>query len=257
MKKLIILMAAVMMAICVDAQVVVSRTKVKSKSQTTWYGRIGLSIDNLTGGDAIFNEEEYQEGGDGEKNSIGSKVGMDLNFGFMKNIGKSGLYWGMELGIGTRGATLKQEGYYSDYDYVDGQWEEYTEKYTSKGSVMTWNIKYTPFMLGYKYSLTNDLKLDGHLGIYASYDFAGGTKYTWGDGDSEKLSFSELKDLGCDYLPIDMGMQIGVGAWWKKFNFDITYQRGFVPAAKIENYYHGSSHLIYSSNLMLRVGYAF
>lgn len=261
MKKFFILMAAAVMAASASAQVVTSRTKIKSKSQTTWYVRLGVSADNLTNGGEIFEDENNRESDDA-KTSVGSKVGMDLNFGFMKNIGKSGLYWGMELGLGTRGATLKQEGEDHGWSYKNGQYEEWTEKYSNKGSVMTWNLKYTPFVLGYKYSLTDDLKLDAHLGIYVSYDFAGGTKYDWDDGDSEKLSFSELKKKSWDYLPVDGGMQIGIGAWWKKLNFDITYQRGFVPAAQVgvgSHGYNGTYHKVsvYSSNVMFRIGYAF
>lgn len=253
MKKLIIIMAAAMMAVGSSAQVVTSRTIIRAKSQTTWFARLGMSIDNLTNGNKVVEYEKNCESGEA---SVGSKVGMDLTVGFMKNIGKSGLYWGMDLGIGTRGATCKENGYETDYEYIDGDRVESRTNYTNTGSVMTWNFKYSPFTIGYKYSVTDDLKLDGHLGAYISYDFAGGTNYKWDtDDDKEKLSFSEMKDEEWDYQPLDAGLQIGIGAWWKKFNFDITYQRGFVPAA---NVYNGDGYSdICSSNLMLRVGYAF
>lgn len=251
MKKIVIIMVIAVMALSASAQVVTSRTSIKSNTKTSWFVRLGMSIDNLTNGKEVI---EYESDEDG-KASIGSKVGMDLNFGFMRNIGKSGLYWGMDLGIGTRGATCKEEGSYEKYDYNLDKYVDY--KYTNKGSVMTWNVKYSPFTFGYKYSITDDLKLDGHVGAYVSYDFAGGTKYEWdGDDESEKLSFSEMKEENWDYMPLDAGLQIGIGAWWKKFNFDITYQRGFVPAASV--YYDRAKRAnIYSSNLMLRLGYTF
>lgn len=251
MKKIIVIMAAAVMAMSASAQIVTSRTSIKSKSKTTWFVRLGMSIDNLTNGNDYLKNEV-----DGDLNtSIGPKVGMDLNVGFMKNIGKSGLYWGMDLGLGTRGATCKEKG--TDEVYIDNIGEYVDYEYTNKGSVMTWNVKYSPFTLGYKYSITDDLKLDGHIGVYVSYDFAGGTKYKWDDDDDpEKLSFSEMKDEDWNYQPFDCGMQIGIGAWWKKFNFDITYQRGFVNAASIDYDYDKTANIC-SSNLMLRVGYAF
>lgn len=247
-------MTAVLMAVSASAQVMTSRTTVKSKAETTWFIRLGMSINNLANGtDAYLSN--FDDDGEG---SVGSKVGMDLNFGFMKNIGKSGLYWGMDLGLGTRGASCKGSWHSPEYEYVDGKKIEYIATYNEKGSVMTWNLKYSPFTIGYKYAITDDLKLDGHLGIYVSYDFAGGTKYKWEyDDDSEDLSFSEIKDEDWDYQPFDAGMQIGIGAWWKKFNLDITYQRGFVPAANLWNGNKNNYSDIYSSNLMLRIGYAF
>lgn len=250
MKKIVIIMAVAVMALSASAQVVTSRTSIRSKSKTTWFVRLGMSIDNLTNGNEVIKYEADEDG----KASIGSKVGMDLNFGFMRNIGKSGLYWGMDLGLGTRGATCKEEGTYQEYDRNLGKNVDY--KYTNKGSVMTWNVKYSPFTFGYKYSITDDLKLDAHLGAYASFDFAGGTKYEWENDEAEKLSYSQMKEKNWDYMPFDAGLQLGIGAWWKKFNFDITYQRGFVPAAVV---YYGKENPanIYSSNLMLRLGYAF
>jgi hypothetical protein len=57
----------------------------------------------------------------------------------------------------------------------------------------------------------------------------------------------------------DAGIQAGVGVWYKKFNFDITYQRGFVSACDVMIDWSDSdaSYKVFSSNLMLRVGYSF
>ena len=47
-------------------------------------------------------------------------------------------------------------------------------------------------------------------------------------------------------------MKIGVGVWFnKKFNLDLTYQRGFVSTFDDEDY------TVNASNFLIRLGYAF
>lgn len=216
MKKVILFAAAIFMAATASAQKVSSTTYVKEKSQTMWYGRIGMSINNLAGAPSA------------EGVSMGSKIGMDVDFGFQRNISRSGLYWGMELGVGSRGASM------------ENKYEDETEK----TSVSAWNIKYSPITLGYKYSLTDDLKLDGHLGAFLSYDFTKKVKtddYEWDNEDMDEL----------DYNDFDAGMQMGAGIWYKRFNLDFTYQRGFAKVAKMGN------KDLHSSNFMIRLGVAF
>lgn len=230
-------MAAVFMAAGAVAQVVTSRTHVKSKSETRWYVRAGMSINNMSGNNIM-----EAESGDP---SYGSKIGGDFDFGFQRNIGKSGLYWGMELGIGSRGFSSEDKE----------SFPEYRDGYDM--SVSMWNIKYSPFTFGYRYSVTDNLKLDGHVGIFLSYDFAHSVSYkdidyqTGETGDDESWPWDDFADE-TDYKGFDAGMQIGVGAWWKRFNLDFTYQRGFVPA--FCNYNGDNS---YSSNFIIRLGYAF
>lgn len=250
MKKFFVMLAVALMAASASAQVVTSRTYVKSKKATIWYARLGVSFDNVAGGNDVFNPKNVNAIGEDAEYSIGSKAGMDVDFGFQRPIGNFGMYWGMELGIGTRGASMKTE--FVDEEYNSGTGEYYDVACEEKAHIMTWNVKYSPFTIGYKYALTDDWKLDAHLGAYVSYDFAGGTKYSWcDDEEDEKLSFSQIKDKPWDFQCLDAGMQIGVGAWWKKVNLDLTYQRGFITAAKV------AGCDLYSSNLMIRVGFAF
>lgn len=239
MKKFFILMAAAMMAIGASAQVVTSRTTFKSKSQTLWYVRAGMSINNMAGAD-FGDAKDY-----GYNPSMGSKIGAAFDFGFQKPIGKSGLYWSMELGIGSRGFTYSEDN--SD------TWE-----YSSESKVSTWNVKYSPIIFGYKYSVTDDLKIDGHFGAFLSYDFAHSIKTTEVDeGESyESTDWDSFAD-GSNYKEIDAGIQVGIGAWWKKFNIDFTYQRGFIPAFEAESNIDYSVSKLKSSNFMIRVGYAF
>jgi len=246
MKKLLLVAMASVMALGASAQIMTSRTMVKSKKPTIWYARVGLSLNNAAGGNEVFEDDD-----DNFSASIKPKAGMSIDFGFQRPISKGGLYWGMELGIGTRGGAYSTE--YTSKDYND---EEVRE--TENSSLLTWNIKYSPFTFGYKYSLTDDIKIDAHIGIFASYDFAGSAKtkfeYNSGSEDSESLSISELEDE-FDFQSLDAGLQLGAGIWYKKFNVDLTWQKGFIPAASV---YNGSDDYdLTSSNFMIRLGYAF
>lgn len=203
MKKFIAFFVLGFVAISASAQVMTSRTYSKKTSPTTWYIRAGLSLNNLA---------NTPDG-----SSLGTKAGFDGSVGFNKSIGKNGLYWGMELGAGSRGCT-------GDDDY----------------SISAYNVKYSPFTFGYKYSLTDMLKLDAHVGAYASYDFSQSAKYGDRDLDEDAIFDND----------VDAGIQVGIGAWYGHINLDFTYQRGFISMVK-------ANDSMYSSNFMIRVGYAF
>ena len=49
-----------------------------------------------------------------------------------------------------------------------------------------------------------------------------------------------------DWKRFDAGMNIGVGIWYDRFNFDITYQRGFIKTWESN-----------TSNVLIRLGVAF
>lgn len=255
MKKFLLILAAAAMTSAASAQVMTSYSYSKSESKTMWYARVGMSFNNWAGAGKLADaDNSYYE--DGDPYSYGSRLGMDVDFGFQRPISNFGLYWGMELGIGTRGFS---------YSY-DASKDDPEDDSKTDGHMLAWNVKYSPFTFGYKYSLTDDLKLDAHIGIFASYDFAG-KKISYEDNDGEKWDWDtdELKD-DIDYLEFDAGMQLGIGIWWKRFNLDFTWQRGFVPYAKdeISTYdYNTDRYLspedvnLYSSNFMIRLGVAF
>lgn len=208
MKKIVIALFAAMLCITASAQLRTSRTFFKTEGRgTEWIIRAGLSIDNMAG---MKTDNEY-----GDKASFGSALGFDVDFGFNKYIGQSNLYWGMELGIGTRGASSK--------------YEDYGETYKEKG--ISYNVKYSPFTIGYKFPVTDAIKIDPHFGAYASYDFA-----------KDEDNFYPDKDF-------DAGIQIGAGLWYGRINLDFMYQRGFVDAF---DYIGGKT-----SNFLIRIGYAF
>lgn len=197
MKKIVFALFAAMLCISAQAQLRTSRTFFKQDHRATeWIIRAGLSINNMAGTDA--------EG-------MGSKTGFDVDLGFNKYFGQTNLYWGMELGVGTRGCSMEYDGYKSDG--------------------MAYNVKYSPFTIGYKFPIGESIKIDPHVGGYLSYDFA---------GDKTDNDF-------------DAGIQAGIGLWYGRVNLDFMYQRGFVNCMD-DNYYDQKA---YTSNFLIRVGYAF
>jgi len=193
MKKVVIALFVAMLCISAQAQLRTSRTFFKSNSRTEWILRAGLSINSITGAD-----------------NASSNTGFDVDLGFNKYFGESNLYWGMELGVGTRGAS------------VDTGYEK--ESFTS------YNVKYSPFTLGYKFPVTEAIKIDPHIGGYASYDF----------------STTNNVSLDSDF---DAGIQVGVGVWYSHVNLDFMYQRGFVTCV--------DSCDGKTSNFLIRLGYSF
>lgn len=221
MKKLFILSLFALASIAANAQLVKSRTFAKEESNTTWYTRLGLSFNNVTG----YVTEQADE--DGE--SYGSKVGYDISFGFQKPIRHSNIYWGMDLGLGTRGFSNS---------YTSGQEE-------AKDKLITHNVKFSPLTFGYKRSITDMISIDLHVGGYVSYDYAGTLKSSWGSSE-EKTNIDDL-----DWYPLDSGIAAGIGAWYDRFNLELTYQRGFL------NCFDEDNDSSYSSNFMIRLGVAF
>ncbi|MDE6484521.1 MAG: porin family protein [Duncaniella sp.] len=214
MKKILAIILLAVSAFTTSAQMLKSRTLMKKERPTTWYVRLGMSIDNITGV--------------GSDCDASAKVGMDLDFGFNKPMGGAGCYWGMDLGIITRGGHIS-------FDRSDMQL-----------NVNAWALKYTPFTFGYKYAVTDDIKLDGHLGVFASYDLSNSAEFKDEDRDPDTYFDSKF----------DLGIQAGIGVWWKKFNLDLSYQHGFMSPFVDLSYgdYLGDNS---TSAFVIRLGYAF
>lgn len=194
MKKFLVLFFTAMAVISASAQMRTSRTFTKTKSNTEWILRAALSINSLSGID-----------------NINSKMGFDVDLAFNKAFGMSPLYWGMEFGIGTR-------GFGSDIE-LNGE----------KVGVTAYDVKLSPFTMGYKVAVTEDFRLDPHVGAYASYDFA----------TSNDFEFD---------TKYDAGLQTGLGLWYKRINLDFMYQFGFVNAGEDAGK---------TSNFLIRLGYRF
>ena len=262
MKRLLsILLLVATVVPAMQAQIVRSTTLGEKQSRkTTWYVRAGLSMNNLTGpamSEAKKAIKEYKE--DGEDCSFGTRVGYDFEAGFMKYFGKTNLYWGMEFGLGTRGG--KYRGKYTESS------EGYSHTDDDRAWVDTYSIKYMPFQLGYMYPVTDKIKVDAHIGVYVSVDFAGKCKEKdecnmWSADSGSEVNVDEYEyNFDDQYVGgkrFDAGMQLGAGVWYDRFNLNFTWQRGFAPY--IESFPFGDSwngKSFQSSNIILSLGVSF
>ena len=227
MKKLFILSLFALASIAANAQLVKSRTFAKEESNTTWYTRLGLSFNNIAGNpETTFGTHSNFDF------SFGPTIGYDLSFGFQKPILHSDVYWGMDLGLGSRG--------YSN-SYTKGDGDKVDEK------LNTHNVKFSPLTFGYKHAITDIISLDFHIGGYVSYDYAG--KFNKTIKAEEEEETIKTNDIG-DFYPLDSGIIAGGGIWYDRFNIELTYQRGFISL-------YDYNDDMFSSNFMIRLGVAF
>lgn len=235
MKKFILLAFATILAVNTSSAQYIRGDKTASNSSiehgknSQWYVRAGLGLSKQVGPDAID---------DDEVESMKSVAGYDFMVGFQKKFGSSDLYWGMEYGLGSRG-----------YKYVS---EDMDATYSYK--FIAHNVKIVPFQLGYKYNIgETDFAVDPHLSAFVSFDYTGklNSKTEWNEGWHDGKTEEEDYSLGNidDYQRFDAGIQFGVGVWYKKFNLDFTYQRGFIS--------QDTEYKMFCSQFMIRLGYAF
>lgn len=221
MKKLLLILSTTLFCTAINAQIVTSRSvstvSTPKESKTTWMFRVGVGSNTFSGSD-------YKD--------VGSKFGYNLGFDFNKTIKSKGAYWGMGFALGSRG--------YKYSESAGGYKVE--ETYTAH------NIQWAPFNFGWKIAVTDDIKIDPHVGIYLGCDYAGKAtdKVSYkGDSECEDIKLGDIED----YNRLDVGMNIGVGVWYKRFNLDLMYQKGFLAT---DFDLEGGA-----SNFMVRLGVAF
>lgn len=222
MKKFFSFLIVLVAALTANAQIYSYETtamkvdKIRNNTNTTWYIRAGLSNNTLSSTPSGFDPD--------------SKLGYEISAGFQKPFTNLGFYWGMELGLGSQG-----------YEYED-KIEDY--KMTDMGHV----VRYSPITLGFKYDISAlDITLDAHVGGFISYTYGGEFELQEGDYDVSEDHW----EFNGDYF--DYGMKLGLGAWWKKFNLDFSYQRGFTSQWLDEGDFEDS----YYSSFIISLGYAF
>ncbi len=223
MKKICLTLMALVAVLAVNAQIYgysstsVNFEKVKSDSNTTFFVRAGLST---------MSAEVDGEGAD-------NKLGYDINFGFQKPFTNLGFYWGMEFGLDSRGFDLDINSYPYQYGYCENV------------TYMGHSFSFSPATLGYKYDINvlGGLTLDAHLGVFMSYSYVQTIECDCGEVDDDKV-FG-----GADSF--DYGCKVGLGVWWKNFNLDCSYKRGFNDV----NNFDGD--MADFNSLTLSVGYAF
>ncbi|MCD8310511.1 MAG: PorT family protein [Prevotellaceae bacterium] len=209
MKKVLFMVAALACCVAMQAQIVSSRSSIVRTEKVK---------SNLTWFfKAGINFMNFSN------DNLDTKLGVGYNVvaGFQDPISTNGAYWGMDLGFGSRGAK----------------------------KMIAHNVQASPFTFGWKIGLNDNLKLDPHVGVYASYDIASHAK-EHGDWQDLAYDYDEAPDFFPSYNKYDIGMNIGVGLWYDRFNVDLTYQRGFVDViTKFDG--------LKTSNVLLRVGVAF
>jgi hypothetical protein len=215
MKKIFLLALACIMMLGAQAQIVSSRsvTIKKSERTTTNYVRFGVGFMNVHGCSDL--------------DETSTNVGYNVVWGIQKPITDFNLYYDFNLGLGSRGFKDKE------YDY--------------DASFIAHNVQLSPVNIGWKPSITDNIRFDAHVGAYVGYDYTG--KYKDDEG-SISLSdmIDELEESGGDkYKRFDAGLNVGVGVWYDRFNIDLSYQAGFV----------NTGHCMKTRNLLLRLGFAF
>lgn len=161
--------------------------------------------------------------GDGA-DELDSKFAYDVALSFQKPLSDFGMYWGMELGLGTRG-----------FSYSEGEYET---------NGLAHNIRFSPFTFGYAYAINESVKIDAHLGAWLSYDLFGEWTEEY-DGEEESVKISDIED----YNNLDYGVTFGIGVWYDRYNLDLSWQRGFSEVIKDSE--------MSTNNMMIRLGIAF
>ncbi len=214
MKKLFSVLAALCFAFVAQAQIVSSNSIIvnneKAPSNTRWILRAGMNFMKL-GGDGL-------EGLD-----VKSNVGYNVTAEFQKPFITDGLYWGMNFGLSSRGAKVQEE--------------DVTMKLVGH------NVQFSPFNVGWRINVADNIAIDPHIGVYGSYDY---------------VLNSDMDEINPDN-DWDIGMNVGVGVWYKKFSLDLNYQHGF--KSMYDDYDEGYGETInmacHSIIVMLRLGYEF
>lgn len=194
----------------------VSITREKEPSNTQWIIRAGVNAMGAAGENA---------------KNLTSKVGYDFAISFEKPISNFGLNWGMELGLTSRGFGFD------------------TGNSNASANIMGHGIRFSPITFGYGYNITDDFKIAIHFGGYISVDYLANYKVSV-NGESESFGIGDMNDLfNLEYNRFDGGIAFGGGLWFKRFNLDVTWHRGFVSMIKNSD--------VFSNNVAIRLGYAF
>ena len=185
--------------------------KPKQKAQGTT-GRNGMLYVR-----AGFNSGKMVYSGDGS--DLSRHPGYAVSGGLMLFFGKDcrGLYYNASFGLGMNGCSYNDDYGYSDDEYCLEQ--HYAEL--------------MPAGLGYMLPVSKNVKIDGHAGIFVNYAF-------------KENHLSKEADLDA----WDSGIQMGVGLWYKRYNLDLSWHRGFVDKAHAEDKFC-------TSNLMVSLGISF
>lgn len=226
MKKLFVFAAVALFCSAMNAQIVTATSYTKAKKDIRWYVKAGLNFSEFSG-------DMFEDG----------ITGYNIGIGFDSPIGESGLFWSSGLSLATKGGKTS--------------WREDDDEY---GEVkLNSNKLEIPLTIGYRYKIDQDWAVDIRFGGFVNYDLWGKLKYEEVDGnytDSEEYDLGEIEEFfeyDADYTRLGAGLLIGVGGWWQKLNFSITYEIGLINQFD-SDYYDAKMK---ERNLMISVAYAF
>lgn len=211
MKKLFTLAATLLIAVTASAQIVSSSSRsilvddTPVKKSTYTYLKVGVAINSFNVAGAA-------------KGAVTSNIGYSWSYGFQRFFGPKGLYWGMEIGMGTRGGNIKAADY----------------------NLLTHNFKAVPFQLGFSFDIAKHLALDIHVGVPLSIDYAGTYK-------TNGVSYSISGDKSLKRF--DVAVAPGATLWIDSFGIDFAYQFGLVSMA--------SDTAVMSRVMLLSLAYRF
>lgn len=217
-----------------------------------WIIRAGLSVNTVTGGTVKF-----------IKNTTGARFhasfGYDISATFNQPLSNKGWFWGVQIGMSTRGWRLVSAK--ETFELPTGS----ICVAQTKGHLRAYSFRWLPWIAGYRHAINKNTSFEMHISPYFTYDFTGsdrGVSYIgiknpgstkWDKEDSSKqkedLDHVSGMDAAHEYQRFDIGLDVGVGIWYRQFNFDLSFEQGFIPIFKHEN--------LYSSKAFIRLGYAF
>ena len=163
---------------------------------------------------------------------FGYQTGYDFTVGLIKPIGRTGVYYGPELGFASRSFSMKphESDYYHDLSLAEG---------------MSHGVYLSPINFGYMLRFSPKLAVEAHLGFPVSYDYLNNI-YT---DDCGYDSFRPVEDYYEDDMEgWDVSLKFGIGVWFNHFNIDFSVRRGFLGS-----FADGSK----AQNLTLGIGYRF
>lgn len=163
---------------------------------------------------------------------FGHTTGYDFTIGLIKPIGRTGVYYGPELGFASRSFSLKphEESYYNDLSLSEG---------------MSHGVYLSPINFGYMFHFSPKLAVEAHLGFPVSFDYLNNI-YTddCGYGSLSSVNYFDEDD----HDGWDVSLKFGIGVWFNHFNIDFSVRRGF-----LSSFADGSK----AQNITLGIGYRF
>ncbi|MBP5571105.1 MAG: outer membrane beta-barrel protein [Bacteroidales bacterium] len=210
MKKLFITLFMAAIPLLAFAQ-----TEAQTNENLEVYVLGGLNMHSITGED--YNAADNRG------------FGYNIVFGYQKPLGQNeNLFYGYEVGMGTRGSWTVKDG-------VDSKMVDHAIQ--------------IGINLIYRIRISDKETLDFHVGEATTMDMFGKTVATAKVGGETYTSESKLKDYGTGFRMSDITLVPGVTFWYGKFGVDISWQRGLIPMSVDTD--------ICQSNLLFRLGYKF